>query len=486
MAKPSPTSVLPSSGFLTRYAEWIAAVGVLGLLLTLLAPLAPWVLDLLLALNLGLSMLLLMATMHAKRADELSAFPTLLLFATLFRLGLNVASTRVIISGGEAGTIIQAFGNYVAGESLAVGMAVFMVLIVIQFMVITKGSGRISEVAARFVLDAMPGKQMAIDADLNGGLIDADEARQRRGRIAKEAEFYGAMDGASKFVRGDAIAGLLITALNLVGGIVLAAYHGMGLSEAVERYSMLTIGDGLVSQVPALLVSTAAAILVTKESGSHGLGYSVLSQMGAYPKAILIAAGSLFAIGLLPGMPSAPFFVFATILALLWRTGNVNATKVKRAAALAAAPEPKPEPSTAASERVDELLRIDRIALEIGYRLIPLVQDNNGAGILEHIAQLRRRFATRDGVVIPPIRIKDNIRIAPNAYRLLIAGQEVARGEVEPGSVMAMDGGAASSPLPGKAGSDPTFGLPAIWVHESMRDEAESKGYTWSIPSASS
>ncbi len=469
-----------SGGFVRRHAEGIAAMAVLGLVLTLLAPLSPWMLDLLLALNLGLSLLLLLATMNARRADEMASFPTLLLFATLFRLGLNVASTRLILSGGEAGTIIRAFGSYVAGESLAVGLAVFMVLVVIQFVVITKGSGRVSEVAARFVLDAMPGKQMAIDADLNGGLIDADEARARRGRIAKEAEFYGAMDGASKFVRGDAIAGLLITALNLVGGIALAAFHGMGLSDAISRYSMLTIGDGLVSQVPALLVSTAAAILVTKETGSQGLGVSVISQVGAYPRAILVAAGALFAIGLLPGMPRMPFFVLATMLASLGRASNQAERTAKASAATAASAkvEPKKEAENAAGERVDELLRVDRVSLEIGYRLIPLVQDANGAGILEHIAQLRRKFATRDGVVLPPIRIKDNIRIAPTAYRVLIAGQEIARGEVEPGSLMAMDGGSAQAGLTGKPGIDPTFGLPAIWIGESMRDEAESKGYT--------
>jgi flagellar biosynthesis protein FlhA len=469
----------PERSFLRRHAEWLAALGVTGLLLTLVAPLAPWLLDLLLVLNIGLSLLLLLGTMHAGRADELSAFPTLLLFATLFRLGLNVASTRLILSGGDAGMVIRAFGDYMAGQSLPVGLVVFLVLVVIQFVVITKGSSRISEVAARFVLDAMPGKQMAIDADLNSGLIDADDARERRAKIAKEAEFYGAMDGASKFVRGDAIAGLLITALNLLGGISIGALRGMGIGEAVQRYSMLTMGDGLVTQVPALMVSTASAILVTKESNSRGAGYSVLSQMTGYPKATLLAAGVLFALGALPGMPRLPFFFLATALALLWGSTRSRADQAAPAVAARAAKKEQPEAAaSSASERVEELLRVDRIALEIGYRLIPLVQDGGGAGILEHIAQLRRRFATRDGLVLPPIRIKDNIRLAPGGYRVLISGQEVARGEIEPGLLMAMDGGGAAGALNGKPGRDPTFGLPATWIAEQARAEAESKGYT--------
>ena len=486
----TPAAGESAGAFLRKYADWILGLGVLGLVLTLVAPIPPVLLDLLLAINITTSLMLLLLTMNTRSAVELSAFPTLLLFATLFRLGLNVASTRLILSDGEAGTIIEAFGSYVTGDSLAVGMVVFLVLIVIQFVVITKGAGRISEVAARFVLDAMPGKQMAIDADLNSGLIDADEARARRGRIATEAEFYGAMDGASKFVRGDAIAGLIITALNLVGGIAIATWRGMSMAEAGERYSMLTIGDGLVSQIPALFVSTAAAVLVTKASSSHSLGHTMLAQVGGRPRATLIAAGMLFSIGLLPGMPRLPFFLLASMLVIAWRSTRavegpealLAPEPAKTGAARApegAAPESaSAAPATPAAEPVEELLKVDRLALEIGYRLIPLVQERGGSGILDHIAQLRRRFATREGLLLPPVRIKDNIRLSPGAYRVLIGGQEVASGEIEPGQFLAMDGGSAAGKLQGKATKDPAFGLPATWVHESSRDDAEVLGYT--------
>ena len=484
MAEPE-LGLKQAGGFLGRYADWILAVGVLGLVLTLVSPVPPAVLDVLLAINITTSLLLLLVTMNARSAVELSAFPTILLFATLFRLGLNVASTRLILSGGDAGTIIRAFGVYVTGDNLTVGLVVFLVLIIIQFVVITKGSGRISEVAARFVLDAMPGKQMAIDADLNGGLIDADEARSRRARISKEAEFYGAMDGASKFVRGDAIAGLIITALNLVGGITIATVQGMSMGEAGQRYSMLTIGDGLVSQIPALFVSTAAAILVTKASSSHSLGQNLLAQVGGRPRATLIASGMLFAIGLLPGMPKAPFFLLATVLVVSWRStrgvegpGDLLPEEDDQPGAAAAAAQAEPAAGEREQVAVEDLLRVDRISLEIGYRLIPLVQDGSGTGILDHVGQLRRRFATREGLVLPPVRIKDNIRLAPGAYRILVGGQEVARGEVEPGEYLAMASGAEASPIEGRATTDPAFGLPAFWVSESMRDEAEVLGYT--------
>jgi flagellar biosynthesis protein FlhA len=487
MAEVSPTqaaSLQRAGAVLGKYADWILGVGVLGLVLTLISPVPPAALDVLLAVNITLSLLLLLVTMNARTAVELSVFPTVLLFATLFRLGLNVASTRLILSGGDAGSIIQSFGTYVTGDNLAVGLVVFLILVIIQFVVITKGSGRISEVAARFVLDAMPGKQMAIDADLNGGLIDADEARARRASIASEAEFYGAMDGASKFVRGDAIAGLIITALNLLGGIAIASLQGMNLSQAGQRYSTLTIGDGLVSQIPALFVSTAAAVLVTKASSAHSLGQNVLAQVSGRPRATLIAAGMMFAIGLLPGMPKIPFFLLASVLVITWRsTRSVqgpadllpDSTEEVEAAERAAAAA---EAETGDDDGVDELLKVDRVSLEIGYRLIPLVQDSAGTGILDHVAQLRRRFATKEGLVLPPVRIKDNIRLAPNAYRVLIGGQEIATGEVEPGEFLAMDSGAASKKIEGRETTDPAFGLPAYWVGESLRDEAEVLGYT--------
>ncbi|MCC7011042.1 MAG: flagellar biosynthesis protein FlhA [Planctomycetes bacterium] len=484
MSEPMLNQAQTTGAFLKRYADWIMGVGVLGVVVTLVSPLPPAVLDVLLAINLSSSLLLLLLTMNSRQASELSAFPTLLLFSTLFRLGLNVASTRLILSGGEAGSIIKAFGNYVCGENLTVGIVVFLILVIIQFVVITKGSGRISEVSARFILDAMPGKQMAIDADLNSGLIDADEARARREAIASEAEFYGAMDGASKFVRGDAIAGLIITALNLVGGITMAVIAGMTVAEAGHKYSLLTIGDGLVSQIPALLISTASGVLVTKASSSSSLGIQVLSQVGGRPRATLIAAGMMFAIGLLPGLPKIPFFLLATVLLMTWRSTRgvegaadlTGETKKKSEPASDAAGQPPPAEKEA--DAALELLKVDRVSLEIGYRLISLVQDPRGQGILDHISQLRRRFASREGVVLPPVRIKDNIKLAPNSYRVLIGGQEVARGEIEPGQFLAMDSGAVGGKVPGTPTKDPAFGLPALWIAESSKDEAEILGYT--------
>ncbi|TAJ21877.1 MAG: flagellar biosynthesis protein FlhA [Planctomycetota bacterium] len=475
-----------------RRADWLLAIGVLGLILTLITPIPPLLLDLLLALNISLSLLLLLVTMNVRKTSELSTFPTLLLFATLFRLGLNVASTRLILTDGEAGHVIEAFGRSMVGGNLAVGLVVFLILVIIQFIVITKGSGRVSEVAARFILDAMPGKQMAIDADLNAGIIDTAEARTRRDAIASEAEFYGAMDGASKFVRGDAIAGLIITALNLVGGIALGAWNGLSLAEAGKRYSMLSVGDGLVSQIPALFVSTAAAVLVTRSNLPSSLGESLVGQIALRRKPLLIAAGTMSAVGFLPGMPLLPFAALAGSLyfaAKLFASDEEPTPLGARATAPGAATKPSAAGAVGAAnagdaanakpaEGIDELLQVDRVALEIGYRLIPLVQDKSGTGILDHISQLRRRFALREGVVLPAVRIRDNIRQDATAYRILIGGQEVGRGTVEPGHFLAMDGGQVGRKLQGKETRDPAFGLPAWWIRESQREEAELQGYT--------
>ncbi len=473
--------------FLQRWSDWILGLGVLGLILTLISPIAPWFLDVLLALNIAGSLLLLLLVLATRASPELSVFPTLLLFATLFRLGLNVASTRLILSGGDAGQVISSFGSYMAGSNLTVGFVLFLILIVIQFVVITKGSSRVSEVTARFVLDAMPGKQMAIDADLNSGLITVDDARARREKIASEAEFYGAMDGATKFVRGDAVAGLIITAINLIGGIAIATIGGLSIAEAGARYSILTIGDGLVCQIPALLVSTAAAVLVTKASSTTSLGVNVLAQVSGRPRATLIAAGMVFAIALLPGLPKLPFLLLGSLLLVGWRAtrDSKGPDELSGKPALASAAQSKAqgsgaEPSATEKEalEVEDLLRIDRVSIEIGYRLIPLVQAPGGSGILDHIAQLRRRFASREGLVLPPVRVKDNIRLAPGGYRIMLGGQEVARGEVEVGHCLAMDPGTASGKLKGKQTTDPAFGLPAWWIHDSNRDEAEMKGFT--------
>jgi flagellar biosynthesis protein FlhA len=478
---------------LIRHADWLMGLAVLGLMVTLITPVPPVVLDILLTFNIAFSVMMLLVTLNVRHTSELSTFPTILLFSTLFRLGLNVASTRLILSGGEAGAIITAFGQFVVGSNLAVGLVVFLILIIIQFVVITKGAGRISEVSARFVLDAMPGKQMAIDADLNAGLIDADEAKTRRARIATEAEFYGAMDGASKFVRGDAIAGLIITSLNLVGGIAIGMMGSMTLGEAGQRYSLLTVGDGLVSQVPALLVSTAAAVLTTRASGRQSLGQNLIAQVGGRPKATLISSGVLVLLGLLPGMPPLPFWLLAGVMFLAWRsTRSIDGAEDLLGDAN---DEPAPKPRTgqvavneeaasnardieADAEEVRTLLTVDRLALEIGYRLIPLVQDKSGSGILDHVAQLRKSVAAKHGIVLPAVRIKDNVRLEPSGYRVLVGGVEVARGNIEPEHWLAMDGGGAVGPIVGKETTDPTFGLPAWWVDSPGRDEAEIMGYT--------
>jgi flagellar biosynthesis protein FlhA len=473
--------------FITRYADWIVGIGVLAMLLTLITPVVPFVLDIMLAFNITISLMLLLVTMNVKSSAELTTFPTILLFVTLFRLGLNVASTRLILSKGEAGTVIEAFGSYVVGANRTVGVIVFLILVIIQFVVITKGAGRISEVSARFVLDAMPGKQMAIDADLNAGLIDSGEAKRRRALVSGEAEFYGAMDGASKFVRGDAVAGLIITGLNLVGGIAIGFMNGKSITEAADVYTNLTIGDGLVSQIPALFVSTAAAVLVTKAKSNHSLGSNLIAQVSSRPRATLIASGMVFCLGLLPGMPSIPFFVLGCVLAALWTgtRGVQNAESMLGSGEIELAgsmpngqAHSDAEETKEADNEVEELLNVDRLALEIGLRLISLVQDKSGTGILDHVGQLRRRVAMKSGVLLPQVRIKDNVRLEPNAYRILLGGQEVARGQVEPNCVMALDGGLATGKLNGKETVDPTFGLPAWWIAETMQDEAEMNGFT--------
>jgi len=495
--KPSATS-LPSEskgprGLAQRWADWLLGLGVLGLVVVLIVPVSPAVLDVLLAINLAASLLLILLTLTAENATELSTFPAILLFATLFRLGLNVASTRLIITSGEGGRIIHAFGEYVGGANLAVGLVVFLILVVIQFVVITKGSGRISEVAARFVLDAMPGKQMAIDADLNAGLIEVDEARARRGAVAREAEFHGAMDGAAKYVRGDAIASVIITAINLIGGIAFATWKGMSLTDAVERYSKLTIGDGLVSQVPALLVSTAAAILVTKDTSERSLGSALVGQLCSSSKAGTIAAGMLGVIAMLPGLPALPFVALGGALFLATRgqgSSRRPALPARDAQADPAAAAQR-ESRAGAPEDLTEMLHVDRIVLEIGYRLVPLVQEAGG-GLLDHVARLRRKIAQEQGVQIPPVRIRDNVRLSPSGYRFLIGGSEIARGEVEPGMWLAIDQGncvqgggvqgggvqgGGGGKLDGKRTKDPTFGLPATWISASKRENAEALGY---------
>jgi flagellar biosynthesis protein FlhA len=445
-------------------------VAVLGVMLI---PLPPFLLDFLLSLNLTISLLIVMTVLSAGRPTEFSTFPSVLLFTALFRLALNVASTRLILLEGEAGSIIRTFGEFVVGGDYVVGGIVFLILVVIQFVVITKGQNRISEVAARFTLDAMPGKQMSIDADLSAGLITNDEAKARRRALSAEAEFYGAMDGAGKFVRGDAIAGLIITAINIVGGVLIGALHfGLPLEGALQKYAILTIGDGLVAQIPGLLVSTAAGILTTKSATEAGLGAEIGEQILTRPAVLRAVGVLLLAAGMLPGMPLLPFGVLASLLFLLAARGGIAVPPATPAAEAADARPPDEQAP------VEELLGVDRLGIEIGYRLISLVEPGRHGGLLDHIRAVRRQLAQTLGVVIPPIRVKDNVQIDPNGYRILLHGQVLGSGQLRAGQYLAMDPGGIATPIQGIDTVEPAFGLAAKWIPESEKDRAEVAGYT--------
>ncbi len=456
----------------------LLAVFFVGVLAMMLVPLPPILLDAMLCMNITVSLLILMAVLNAGRPVEFSTFPSVLLFTALFRLGLNVSSTRLILLDGDAGAVIKTFGSFVVGGQPLVGIVIFLVLVVIQFIVITKGQNRISEVSARFALDAMPGKQMAIDADLGAGIITAEDAKARRQALTTEMEFYGSMDGAGKFVRGDAVAGLIITGINIVGGLVMGmVYRDQKLGEAFETYTILTIGDGLVAQIPALLVSTAAGILVTKGASEQSLGQEMGDQLMASGRAMRFVAGVLGLMALLPGMPTMLFAAIAIGLFLYAATverAAVRADAAKEAAATAAT-APKTDDGQAP---VEELLAVDRLGVEIGYRLIGLVEPGRHGGLLDHIRSLRRQFASTLGLVVPPIRVRDNVQLDPNTYRVLLAGQEVARGTLRAGQYLAMDPSGTAAPIPGIETVEPAFGLPARWITESEKDKAELLGYT--------
>jgi flagellar biosynthesis protein FlhA len=453
--------------------NYLLAACFLGILAVMLVPLPPLLLDALLCLNITTSLLIVMSVLNAARPTDFSTFPTVLLLTALFRLALNVASTRLILLDGEAGNVIRTFGEFVVGGQPLVGVIVFLILVVIQFVVITKGQNRISEVAARFTLDAMPGKQMSIDADLNAGLITNDEAKARRRALTQEAEFYGAMDGAGKFVRGDAIAGLIITAINICGGLVMAmVYRQMAFTEALDAYTILTVGDGLVAQIPGLLVSTAAGILVTKGASEAGLGQEMGDQMFRSGRVLRSVAVILGAMALLPGMPS---LLFLAVAAALFAFGNV--VEAGRARAHAAAEQAAAAPADAEAP-VEELLTVDRLGIEIGYRLIGLVEPGRHGGLLDHIRSVRRQFAQVLGIVVPPIRVRDNVQLDPNAYRILLGGQEVARGSLRAGHFLAMDPSGTAPQIPGIETTEPAFGLPARWIADADKDRAELQGWT--------
>jgi len=463
---------------MAQHSDIALAAAVVMVLVVLILPLPPPLLDILLTINISFAMVVLLVTLNASESLEFSTFPSLLLFVTLFRLALNVASTRLILLNGFAGQVITAFGDFVVGGNIVVGMIVFLILVIIQFVVITKGAGRISEVAARFTLDAMPGKQMAIDADLNAGLITEEQARERREKIAREAEFYGAMDGASKFVRGDAIAGIIITIINILGGIIIGALKGMPVAEALKTYSILTVGDGLVSQIPSLIIATASGILITKASSKNNLSRDMTSQIFRQPKSMLIAAGILLFFGLVPGLPNIPFFVMAAVLVLLNLIARRASGLAQAAAAEKAAAESQAQPQPGDPDNLQELLEVDRLSVEVGYRLIPLVAPDSGGGLLDKIAAIRKRLAKSLGFVIPAVRIRDNVQLEPDAYSILLRGSTIGSGRLAVDSLLAMDSGNVVEKVPGTPTTEPAFGLPALWIDPAHKELAELNGYT--------
>ncbi|MEO5366198.1 MAG: flagellar biosynthesis protein FlhA [Magnetococcus sp. WYHC-3] len=465
----------------------IMALSVIMVLTVMILPLPAWLLDLLLSVNVSLAVVILLTTLYVYRPLDFSSFPSVLLITTLFRLALNISTTRMILlhgaeGPGAAGQVIQSFGQFVVGGNTVVGIIVFTILVIINFVVITKGAGRIAEVAARFTLDKMPGKQMAIDADLNAGLITEAEAKLRRKEIEQESEFFGAMDGASKFVRGDAVAGILIALINIIGGFVIGvAQQGLSAGEAAEIYTILTVGDGLVAQIPALVISTAAGFLVTRATSDRHMADQVGGQLTAKPRTIMISAAVLGLFALMPGMPSVPFAAIALSLGvwayfLFRRQDDKVRDDARKARVAAQETAPREEP-------IENYLALDLLRLDVGYGLISLVDESQNGDLLEKIRSIRRQFASDMGFVVPPIHIKDNLQNRPGEYVFLIKGVEVGRGELKPGSYLAMEGGAVTGRIDGTPTTEPAFGLPALWISPNDRDRAEMMGYTVVDPS---
>ncbi len=466
--------------FLNNNADIIMASLVVGILVLMVIPLPPFVLDLLLSFNITGAIIVLLVGMYIVHPLQLSSFPSILLLATLFRLALNIASTRIILMHGAEGTdaagkVIQAFGHFVVGGNYLIGIIVFLILVIINFMVITKGAGRIAEVAARFTLDAMPGKQMSIDADLNAGLITEEEARVRRETIAREAEYYGAMDGANKFVRGDAIAGIIITLINIFGGLTIGVLqNGLSFAEAAQNYTLLTVGDGLVSQVPALVISTAAGIIVSRAGSESSLGRDITSQVMFHHRAIGIASAVLVGFSVVPGMPSLPFLILAVI------TAGIAYAIYKSTLTLPEEPLETEGPIEIepTAERMETLPPLDILSLEVGYGLIPLVDLEQDGQLLNRIRTIRTQMAEDVGIIVPPIHIQDNMQLQPGEYRLLLKGNEIARGDLILNHFLAMDPGDAVGKLDGVQTTEPTYGLPAVWIKEELREKAIADGFT--------
>ncbi len=474
-----------------------------ALMITIIAfmmvPLPPWSLDLLLTTDIALALMVLMVSLYVDRPLEFSTFPTVLLMLTLLRLALNISSTRLILTQADAGKVIETFGSFVIGGNYIVGVLIFIILVVVQFVVITNGAGRISEVAARFTLDAMPGKQMAIDADLNSGLIDEDQARQRRSDIQREADFYGSMDGASKFVRGDAIAGIIITLINIIGGIIIGVVQrNMTAMESVERYTVLTIGDGLVSQIPAMVIAIGTGILVSRAAGESRLGENISQQLLNVPRGLLVVAFFLLLLGVFTPLPILPFLLLSTGLGVTGFVMLQQESPAEDDESKALTPAGGGPPGAGANlpaaqqgmiatrkepENMIKLLKVDPIELEIGYRLIPLVDADQGGDLLERITKIRRQMAIQLGLVLPAIRVRDNIQLKPRDYSVKLRGVEVAHGEIHVGHYLAMNPGVASENLDGIQTIEPVFQLPAVWIVENHKERAEMLGYTVFDPS---
>lgn len=479
-------SSAPASGAAALFnAQTLRSLAVPLLIVLILAmmilPLPALILDLLFTFNIALAMMVLMAALYAKKPLDFSSFPAILLLTTLLRLSLNVASTRVVLMHGHtgpdaAGKVIEAFGHFLVGGNFAVGLVVFTILVVINFVVITKGAGRIAEVAARFTLDAMPGKQMAIDADLNAGLIGEAEARRRRSEVAQEAEFYGSMDGASKFVRGDAVAGILILFVNIIGGLAIGMIeHNLSLATATNNYVLLAIGDGLVAQIPALIISMAAGLVVSRVGTEHDVGTQVINQLTGVPQVLLFTGGVLGLLGIIPGMPHLAFLTLAAMI------GGAGWWLRNRPPAEAAPAEIAPAAAVADASQeasLEDVTPIDELSLEVGYKLIPLVDKNQDGELLKRIKAIRKKFAQEIGYLPPTVHIRDNLELPPNGYRISLKGVEVGTGDLKIGMFLAINPGHATAQLPGVAGVDPAFGLPATWVDGAQRDYAQGSGYT--------
>ena len=486
---PGAAAATPRWRQLLGGADWrvlAAPLLVVLILMMLVVPLPTFILDALFTFNIALALIILLVTLYLTRPLDFAAFPTALLLTTLLRLSLNVAAARVILLNGQNGTgaaghVIESFGEFVVGGNYAVGIIVFAILVVINFVVITKGAGRIAEVSARFTLDAMPGKQMAIDADLNAGLIDQDEARRRRGEVAQEADFYGAMDGASKFVRGDAVAAILILFINLIGGLIIGVFmHGLSVGQAAQNYTLLSIGDALVAQIPSLVISMAAGIVISNVSTGQDVGRQLLGQLFTHQRVLAITAGILGLVGLVPGMPHLAFLGAAVVLGgvLRWQR-----RRQQEAAAQALAEPPAAAPAESEEVGWEQVEPVDTLSLDVGYRLIPLVDRNQGGELLGRIRGVRKKFAQEMGFVVASVHIRDNLELRPGGYRIALKGVDIGSGELQPDMLLAINPGQVLGELQGAPAKDPAFGLPAVWVGKEQRDRAQALGYTVVDPS---